>query len=158
MQISIKQSWLVLMAILFIAYPVSAMAANQVEQIYGAPFLPSWYGIILFSFGGGLVASFFHIDEIDRQLRHPVIAKIVIGFLSGIALCTLLVQDVSNPKPALTFWAFAASGVSAPIVAGALVYLSDKGRLFGWFDLASDFIPRPQRAKKGKDDDNTNTR
>lgn len=155
MQISIKQAWWVLIAILVIAYPLSAKAAEVVQQVYGAPFLPSWYGIVLFSFGGGLVASFFHIDEIDKQLKRPVIAKIIIGFLSGIALCTLLVKDAANPSPALTFWAFVAAGVSAPIVAGALGYLSDRDRLFGWFDMIADFIPR-LRSKKGKDDDNAN--
>ena len=154
MQISIKQAWWVLIAILIIAYPLSAMAAEQVKQVYGAPFLPSWYGIAAFSFGGGLVASFVYIDDIDRQLKHPVLAKIVIGFLSGIALCMLLSQDAANPKPALTFWAFVASAASAPIVCGALVYLSDKGRLFGWFDIVADRLPRSR--SKGGDDDNAN--
>lgn len=154
MQISIKQAWWVLIAVLVIAYPISAMAAEQVKQIYGAPFLPSWYGIAAFSFGGGLVASFVYIDDIDRQLKHPVLAKIVIGFLSGIALCMLLSQDAANPKPALTFWAFVASAASAPIVCGALVYLSDKGRLFGWFDIVADRLPRSR--SKGGDDDNAN--
>ena len=151
MQISIKQAWWVLISILVIAYPISAMAAEVVQQVYGAPFLPSWYGIAAFSFGGGLVASFVYIDDIDRQLKHPVLAKIVIGFLSGIALCMLLSQDASNPKPALTFWAFVASAASAPIVCGALVYLSDKGRLFGWFDIVADRLPR-SRSKGGSDD------
>lgn len=154
MQISIKQAWWVLIAVLIIAYPLSAKAAEAVQQVYGAPFIPTWYGIIAFSFGGGLVASFIYIDDIDKQLRHPALAKIVIGFLSGIALCTLLVEDAANPKPALTFWAFAASAASAPIVAGALVYLSDKGRLFGWFDVVADRLPRSR--SKGADDDNAN--
>lgn len=154
MQISIKQAWWVLIAVLVIAYPISAKAAEVAQQVYGAPFLPSWYGITAFSFGGGLVASFVYIDDIDRQLKHPVLAKIVIGFLSGIALCMLLSQDAANPKPALTFWAFVASAASAPIVCGALVYLSDKGRLFGWFDIVADRLPRSR--SKGGDDDNAN--
>lgn len=152
MQISIRQAWWVLIAVLVIAYPISAKAAKIAQQVYGAPFLPSWYGIVLFSLGGGLVASFIYIDDIDKQLRHPIAAKIVIGFLSGIALCTLLVQDAANPKPALTFWAFVASAASAPIVCGALVYLSDKGRLFGWFDIVADRLPRSR--SKGGDNDN----
>lgn len=80
MQISIRQAWWVLIAVLVIAYPISAKAAEIAQQVYGAPFLPSWYGIAAFSFGGGLVASFVYIDDIDRQLKHPVLAKIVIGF------------------------------------------------------------------------------
>ena len=154
MQISIRQAWWVLIAVLVIAYPISAKAAEIAQQVYGAPFLPSWYGIAAFSFGGGLVASFVYIDDIDRQLKHPVLAKIVIGFLSGIALCMLLSQDAANPKPALTFWAFVASAASAPIVCGALVYLSDKGRLFGWFDIVADRLPRSRST--GGDDDNAN--
>lgn len=156
MQISIKQAWWVLIVILIIAYPVSALAADVVQHVYGAPFLPSWYGIVVFSFGGGLVASFVRIEDIDRQLQYPVLAKIVIGFLSGIALCMLLSQDAANPKPALTFWAFVAAAASAPIVCGALVYLSDKGRLFGWFDIVADRLPRSR--SKGGDDDNANIR
>lgn len=156
MTINLKKSWWLLLLALVIMYPISAEAAQAVARVYGAPFLFSWSGIWLFSLAGGFGAGFVRIEDIDKQLSYPWVAKTFIGCVSGVALCMFLSQDAANPKPALTFWALIASGVSAPIAAGALVYLSNQNRMFGWFDFVVK--RRTGYSDKGGQDDNADSR
>ena len=94
-----------------------------------APFIFSWLGVWVFSGAGGLGASFIVVDDIDAKLRHPIIAKFVIGLFWGVGICLLLDALTGTPQGALTFFALAVSSFATPSTAGAMVWLSNQKRI-----------------------------
>ena len=137
-KINISRLWWVCLIAIAASYPLSVQAAIAMEgRNFSAPFLFSWLGVWVFSLAGGICASFVRIEDIDNKFYAPMFAKIVLGLFSGVALCSLIASGSEPPKAALTFWAFFASLFSAPIGAGALVYLSNQDRLNGWFNRVS---------------------
>lgn len=125
-----KTLCLALLAAMALTYPLSAMAAMQLEgREYTAPFLFSWVGVWVFSVAGGVCAGFVRINDIDSKLYAAIFAKVFIGTFSGVSLCLLLATTNEPPEAALTFWAFFASLFSSPLVAGGLVYISNQRRL-----------------------------
>ncbi|MFB6347878.1 hypothetical protein ACFBZI_07705 [Moraxella sp. ZJ142] len=114
-----------------------------------APFLTSWLGFWLFSMMGGLASGFVKIDDIDNRLRHPFIAKPLIGTISGMAIAVYLNQNAEPPPPTLLFWAFIASLLSTPIVTGLLVFISDQRRQDQIYSKAKDkFLPWSKEDKQ----------
>lgn len=107
-----------------------------------APFTISWSGVWLFALMGGIAASFIKIDDIDRHLRHPLLAKMSIGVTAGVVLAVFINQDTVPPPPTLIVWAFIGSVLSSPIVAGFLVYISNQNRQNNFYRSAqSKFMP-----------------
>lgn len=132
MTINIKlwKLWVICTAIILICYPVSVQAAVLVQKSdLTAPFLFSWAGVWLFSGAGGFGASFIIVDDIDSKLRHPVIAKFIIGLFWGVAMSLLIDSLTDTPIGALTFFSLAVSSFSTPVTAGALVWFSNQKRI-----------------------------
>ena len=132
MKIQIKLSWLMVLSSVIIAlcYPISVQAAILVQKSdLTAPFIFSWLGVWVFSGAGGLGASFIVVDDIDAKLRHPIIAKFVIGLFWGVGICLLLDALTGTPQGALTFFALAVSSFATPSTAGAMVWLSNQKRI-----------------------------
>lgn len=121
--------WLSFLAATFASYPVSVQAATLVNASdLTAPFLTSWLGVWVFSGAGGLGASFIVIDDVDAKLRHPIIAKFVIGLFWGVGICLIVDALTSTPQGALTFFALFVSSFITPITAGLMVYVSNQKR------------------------------
>lgn len=93
-----------------------------------APFSIAWLGVVIFAFFGGLASAFIKIDDIDNRLKHPFIAKPLIGMTAGVALAVFINQNAEPPATTLIFWAFIGSLASTPIIAGFLVFISDQRR------------------------------
>ncbi len=107
-----------------------------------APFLISWLGVWLFAFLGGLASAFITIGDIDRRLRHPFIAKPLIGMTAGVVIAVFINQNAEPPPPTLIFWAFIGSICSTPIITGFLVFISDQKRQNELYKSAQNkFIP-----------------
>lgn len=123
-----RLGWLCLIALLA-SYPLAVAAATQLEaHNLTAPFLVSWIGIWVFAAGGGFCASFIHVTDVDNKLKNPAIAKMVIGTFWGVALCLVIDALTSTPMGALPFFALFASCFSAPLCAGAMVYVGNQDR------------------------------
>lgn len=119
------------LAALAISYPVSAWAASVAlhNQVLPAPFLLSWVGVWVFSAAGGLCAAFVKIPEIDARFHYPSLAKAMLGLFTGVALCSFIDTFTETQSGLLTFFALGASLFSAPITAGAMVWLSNQKRM-----------------------------
>lgn len=103
-----------------------------------APFLISWLGVWVFALLGGLASGFIRIDDIDGRLRYPLIAKPLIGMVSGVAMVTYLNKNIEPPATDLVFWAFVASLCSTPIICGFLVFISDQKRQNDFYNQAKN--------------------
>ena len=129
-KIKLARLWLICTVAIVASYPLSVMAAGLVQvSDLTAPFIFSWVGVWVFSGAGGLCASFIVIDDIDAKLRHPIIAKFVIGLFCGVGICLLLDALTGTPQGALTFFALFVSLFSTPSTAGAMVWLSNQKRI-----------------------------
>lgn len=139
LQIRIARLWWACLVAIAASYPLSTFAANTIganEMI--APFLMSWVGVWLFAVAGGFGASFIHVTDVDSKLKNPAIAKVVIGTFWGVALCLVIDALTNTPMGALPFFAILASCFSAPLCAGAMVYVSDQKRINDVLDLGKD--------------------
>ncbi|SLJ84513.1 hypothetical protein [Psychrobacter sp. DAB_AL43B] len=129
-KIKLRWLWLICTALIAMCYPLSVQAATLVQKSdLSAPFIFSWLGVWVFSGAGGLGASFIVVDDIDAKLRHPVIAKFVIGLFWGVGICLLIDALTGTPQGALTFFALAVSSFATPSTAGAMVWLSNQKRI-----------------------------
>lgn len=107
-----------------------------------APFLLSWLPFWVFCAFGGLASAFIKIDDTDHRLRHPFIAKTLIGTMSGMAMVLYLNQNAEPPLSTLLLWGFITSLLSTPIITGFLVFISDQKRQNELYKSAQDkFIP-----------------
>lgn len=113
---------------------------QQILQGLSAPFLISWLGVWVFAFLGGLASGFIRIDDIDNRLRYPLVAKPLIGTISGVAIATYLNQNIEPPATDLVFWAFVGSLCSTPIICGFLVFISDQKRQNEFYTQTKDRI------------------
>lgn len=148
-----RLGWLCFIAILA-SYPLSVAAATQLEaHDLAAPFLVSWIGVWVFAAGGGVGASFIHVTDVDDKLKNPAVAKVVIGTFWGVALCLVIDALTSTPMGALPFFALFASCFSAPLCAGAMVYISNQKRLDATFDVVRDAATMRALGRKAKKDD-----
>lgn len=130
LKIKLWQLWVVCTAIILICYPISVQAAVLVQKSdLTAPFIFSWVGVWLFSGAGGFGSSFIIVEDIDSKLRHPVIAKFVIGLFWGVGISLLIDALTDTPIGALTFFSLAVSSFSTPVTAGAMVWLSNQKRI-----------------------------
>lgn len=124
-------------------------------QGLSAPFLISWLGVWLFAFLGGLASAFIKISDIDVRLKHPFIAKPLIGMTAGVAMAVFINQNAEPPPATLIFWAFIGALVSTPIITGFLVFISDQKRQESIYSKARDkYLPwASDKSKGGQDDD-----
>lgn len=117
-----------------------------------APFMLSWIGVWLFAALGGLASAFILIDDIDKRLRMPFIAKPLIGTAAGVVMALFINGDAEPPPANLAFWAFIGSLCSTPLITGLLVFISDQERQNALYKSAQDkFLP--WQKDKGGDDD-----
>lgn len=114
-----------------------------------APFLLTWLPYWVFAFLGGLAAAFVRIDDIDRRLVAPFIAKPLTGMTAGLAIVTYLNGNAEPPSVTLTLWAFLGAVLSTPILTGFLVFISDQKRQQDFYDKAKDkFLPWTKKGDK----------
>lgn len=113
---------------------------NQITA--NAPFTPSWFGVWLFAFLGGVASAFIVIDGIDSRLKYPFISKPIIGTTAGVAMCVLINNGQEPTSATLAFFAWVAAVCSTPIVSGFLVFISDQKRQNKLYKSAQDkFLP-----------------
>lgn len=125
---------------------------NKMQFLQGlpAPFNLDWLPFWVFSALGGMVASFIMINDIDEHLRHPFIAKFIIGTCTGMAVVVLMNGQTTPPPTSLAFWAFLGSVCGTPILTGLLVFVSDQKRQHRVYaQLQDKFLPK----NKGGNDD-----
>lgn len=115
------------------------------------PFTHEWLGFWVFAALGGLISAFIKIDDIDRRLTTPFVAKPLIGMATGIALAVMINGQTEPPPINLNFWAFMGSICSTPIITGFLVFISDQKRQNELYQSAQNkFVPW---SKKERDDE-----
>lgn len=115
-----------------------------------APFSISWLGVWVFAFFGGLASAFIRINDIDVKLSYPIIAKTLIGTVSGVAMAMMINGQAEPPPINLAFWAFMGSICSTPIITGFLVFISDQKRQNELYKSAQDkFVPWSKTKDKG---------
>ena len=160
LEIKFKRLWWACLIAIAASYPVSVMAADGLglNQL-SPPFVVAWIGIWVFAIAGGLGAGFIYVTDVDSKLKHPTIAKVVIGTFWGMALCLALDSLTDTPMGALPLFALFASCFSAPLCIGLMVYISDQKRLDSVFDLTKDTATLRifGRKTKGGDDDAANS-
>lgn len=154
LKIKIARLWWACLIAIAASYPVSVFAANELglSQL-SPPFVIAWLGIWVFAIAGGFCASFISVTDVDSRLKHPAIAKIVIGTFWGMALCLALDALTDTPMGALPLFALGASCFSAPLCAGLMVYIANQKRQNKIYDLASDTATMRVFGKKVKGDD-----
>lgn len=154
LQVKFKRLWWAFMAAIVAAYPASVYAADAIGlNELSPPFVTSWIGIWVFAIAGGSGAGFIYVTDVDSKLKHPTIAKVVIGTFWGMALCLALDALTDTPMGALPLFALFASCFSAPLCIGLMVYISDQKRQNKIYDLASDTATMRVFGKKAKGDD-----
>ena len=153
-QIKFKRLWWALLVALTASYPMSVLASNGLGlSELSPPFVVAWLGIWVFAIAGGFCASFIYVTDVDNKLKHPAIAKVVIGTFWGMALCLAIDAFTSTPMGALPIFALFASCFSAPLCAGLMVYISNQKRLDDVFDLTKDVATMRVFGRKVKGDD-----
>lgn len=106
------------------------------------PFTPEWLSIWTFVCLGAFCTLFIKIEDIDRRLLYPAIAKPLIGIAAGMTLCLLINGDNNPPSTSLAFWGFVATICSSPIVMGFIVFISDQERQNALYRSAQErFLP-----------------
>lgn len=154
LKIKIARLWWACLIAIAASYPLSVMAADELglSQL-SPPFVIAWLGVWVFSIAGGVGASFIHVTDVDSKLKHPALAKIVLGTFWGMASCLAIDALTSTPMGALPIFALFASCFSAPLCAGLMVYISNQRRLDEVFDLTKDTATMRVFGKKVKGDD-----
>lgn len=159
LKVQFKRAWWVCLIAIAASYPLSVYAADSLGvSNLSPPFVIAWIGVWVFAIAGGVGASFIHITDVDSKLRYPALAKIVLGTFWGMALCLAIESLTSTPMGALPLFALGASCFSAPICAGAMVYISNQKRLDATFDVARDTATMRvfgRKAKRGDDETDT---
>ena len=155
-----RMIWAFMLTIAF-AYPISALAANAAEQLgmgqLQPPFTPDWIGVWVFAIGGGVGASFIYIAEVEKHLKYPTAAKIVLGTLWGMAISLAIDALTDTPMGAIMLFTIGASSFSAPICAGFMVYISSQKRQNSIYDLGKDAATDRIFGRKSKKDSNNET-
>lgn len=114
-----------------------------------APFHLDWLPMWVFATFGAFITAFVMIDEIDNRLKHPFVAKIIIGTGSGMAVAIMMNGQTAPPPISLSFWAFVGAMCSSPIVTGFLVFISDQKRQNEVYKQAQDrFLPFGKKEQK----------
>ena len=160
-QVNLKRLiWAFVLTIAF-AYPMSAIAANAAEQLgmvhLPPPFTPEWIGVWVFAIGGGIGASFIYIAEVEKHLKRPTAAKIVLGTLWGMAISLAIDALTDTPMGAIMLFTIGASSFSAPICAGFMVYISSQKRQNSIYDLGKNAATDRIFGRKSKKDSNNET-
>ena len=157
-RINIKRMIWAFVLTIALAYPISALAASAAEQLgmghLQPPFTPEWVGVWVFAIGGGIGASFIHIAEVDRHLKHPTIAKVFLGTFWGMAISLAIDALTDTPMGAIMLFTIGASSFSAPICAGFMVYISSQKRQNSIYDAAQDVVTARFLGRKAKRGDN----
>lgn len=155
-----RMIWAFVLTIAF-AYPMSALAANAAEQLgmgrLQPPFTPEWIGVWVFAIGGGIGASFIYIAEVEKHLKYPTAAKIVLGTLWGMAISLAIDALTDTPMGAIMLFTIGASSFSAPICAGFMVYISSQKRQNSIYDLGKDAATDRIFGRKSKKDSSNET-
>lgn len=141
-QVNLKRLIWAFVLTIALAYPMSAIAANAAEQLgmehLQPPFTPEWIGVWVFAIGGGIGAGFIYIAEVEKHLKHPTAAKIVLGTLWGMAISLAIDALTDTPMGAIMLFTIGASSFSAPICAGFMVYISSQKRQNSIYDLGKN--------------------
>lgn len=158
-QVNLKRLIWAFVLTIALAYPMSAIAANAAEQLgmdLPPPFTPEWIGVWVFAIGGGIGASFIYIAEVEKHLKRPTAAKIILGTLWGMAISLAIDALTDTPMGAIMLFTIGASSFSAPICAGFMVYISSQRRQNSIYDLgknaATDRI-FGRKSKKGNNNE-----
>lgn len=117
---------------------------KTLEQLHllPPPFTQEWLAVWIFAFFGAFITAFIMIDDIDNRLRHPFIAKPIIGLWCGMATAIIINGQTTPPPINLAFWAFFGAVCSTPVITGFLVFISDQDRQNELYKKASDkFLP-----------------
>lgn len=133
-----KRIWVFLVVAWLCVLPASAIAgeaATQTLQSLGlqAPFLMSWITVWFFAIGGGVLSNFVKLD-IDADLRWVYVAKPLMGILLAIAFIMYLNGEAEPPDPSFALAALGTAFVGAPLMQGALVYITKNNFLPALFD------------------------
>lgn len=116
-----------------------------------APFNIEWLPIWIFAGFGAFITAFIMIEDIDNRLRHPFIAKPIIGLGCGMATAIFVNGQTAPPPINLAVWAFVGAVCSNPLLTGLLVFISDQKRQNEFYKSAQDkFLPFGK--KGGKDE------
>ena len=157
-QVNLKRMIWAFVLTIALAYPISALAANAAEQLGMAhlppPFTPEWIGVWVFAIGGGIGAGFIHIAEVEKHLKRPTAAKIILGTLWGMAISLAIEALTDTPMGAIMLFTIGASSFSAPICAGFMVYISSQKRQNRVYDAAQDVVTARFLGRKNKRGDN----
>ena len=141
-QVNLKRLIWAFVLTIALAYPMSAIAANAAEQLgmghLQPPFTPEWVGVWVFAIGGGVGAGFIYIAEVEKHLKYPTAAKIVLGTLWGMAISLAIDALTDTPMGAIMLFTIGASSFSAPICAGFMVYISSQRRQNSIYDLGKN--------------------
>lgn len=127
------------------------MQILQFLQGLPAPFNLEWLPIWVFAFFGAFITAFIMIEDIDNRLRHPFIAKPIIGLGCGMATAIFANGQTAPPPISLAFWAFLGSVCGTPIMTGFLVFISDQKRQNELYKQAQNkFLPFDKKGGKNE--------
>ncbi len=159
LKIKLKRVWWALLLAIALAYPMSALAADAATKLGMAslspPFTPEWIGVWVFAITGGVGAGFIYVSEVDKHLKYPTLAKVIIGTSWGMVISLAIDALTSTPMGAIMLFTLIVSSFSAPVCAGFMVWISDQKRQNEVYDMGKDAATmRVFGRKNKKGDDN----
>lgn len=105
-----------------------------------APFSIEWLHIWVFCALGAFATAFIMIDDIDKRLRQPFIAKPIMGLGAGMALAFHINGGQTPPTVSLASVAFMGAVLGSPILTGLCVFISDQNRQNAMYKTLQDKV------------------
>lgn len=117
------------------ASAIAGIATTQTLQSLGlqAPFLMSWITVWFFAIGGGVLSNFVKLD-VDTDLHWVYVAKPLMGSLLSVSFIMYLNGEADPPDPSFALIALGTAFVGAPLMQGALIYITKSSFLPALFD------------------------
>lgn len=108
----------------FLSIPTSAHASEVIHKHnLHPPFILDWSSAWIITFCGALLSLTFQKLDIERQYHSNPVAKVFLGFVSGL-VATVAIDNSITPSGFAMFVGFLTSVLATPIVYGAYLYVS----------------------------------
>lgn len=110
---------------MLVAFPMSVMAGTVMDSQLNSIINWGFWPILVAAFCGGITATFIK-TEVDNQLKHDGLAKLIIGI--GLGLFACISWQAYSPDFAvlkLALPAFVLGSLGAPIMVFLLTWASD---------------------------------